>query len=265
MKNKRITYIIYFMIVIILVTLFVLIKYYPITVENKILYKNWYKYDTTSGYYNRIYIKDNNFTYDVPGNTNIRGKYDYCNKYNYDKKKRIFNLDCGEKILLDSVSDNKIVLIINDKKNVFYSNPEDSLNFEFENYFNKSISEYKQELNQNIDIIKINNERMLEIVNEKENSTVVFIGKDCSSIDCTLFLDVLEKWISTNEKLYYLDINSLSDKDLLDIKNKVSEFNIDRNYYNDIYPRIILFNNNKILDEYQIKCKGFNCSKYIKY
>ena len=265
MKNKRITYIIYIMLVIIIVTLFVLIKYLPVKVENRLLYKKWYKYDTSTGYYNMVYVENNKFTYNKPGNTNVRGKYDYCSKYTYDKSKKVFKLDCGEKITLDSVNDNKLVLIINDKKNVFYSTPEESLNYEFENYFNKSVSKYKTEKSQNIDFVKINYERLLEIISEKDNSTVIFLGSNCSSIECTLFLDVLEKWITINEKVYYVDVEKLTDQEIEKIGNIVPNFNKNREYYNDIYPRIILFKENRILDQYQIKCKGFNCTKYIKY
>ncbi len=265
MKNKKITYIIYFMIVIIIVTLFVLIKYYPITVENKVKLKKWYNYETATGYYNTIYFEDDKVTYNKPGNTNVRGKYDYCNKYTYDKRKRIFNLNCGEKIVLDSVSDKKLVLILNNKKKVFYDTPEKSLNYEFENYFNKSISEYKLEMQQNIELITVNYERMLEIIAEKENSTFVFIGDNCSSIDCSLFLDVLEKWISTNERLYYIDISKLDNKQIDKLSKIIKDFNTEKSYYNDIYPRIVIYKNNNVIDQYQINCNGFNCSKYIKY
>ena len=265
MKNKKITYIIYFMIVIIIVTLFVLIKYYPITVENKVKLKKWYNYETSTGYYNTIYFEDDKVTYNKPGNTNVRGKYDYCNKYTYDKRKRIFNLNCGEKIILDSVSDKKLVLILNNKKKVFYDTPEKSLNYEFENYFNKSISEYKLEMQQNIELITVNYERMLEIIAEKENSTFVFIGDNCSSIDCSLFLDVLEKWISTNERLYYIDISKLDNKQIDKLSKTIKDFNTEKSYYNDIYPRIVVYKNNNVIDQYQINCNGFNCSKYIKY
>ncbi len=265
MKNKKITYIIYLMIVIILVTLFVLIKYYPVSLENKVMYKKWYKYETTTGYYDTVYIEDNKFNFNKPSNTNVRGRYDYCTKYTYNKSNRTFNLDCGEKIVVDKIEENKLVLIINEKKTVFYATPEESLNYEFENYFNKSMSEYKLEMKQNIDFIKINYERMIEIIEEKDNSTFIFIGNNCSSIECTLFLDILEKWIATNDKTYYINIDELTEKEMQSINNKIPEFKLDKDYYNDIYPRIILFNDNKILDDYQIICNGFNCSKYIKY
>ncbi len=265
MKNKRITYIIYFMVVIILVTLFVLIKYYTSTIDKDVLYKYWYKYDTTTGYYTKLYFEDETFSFYKPSNTNVRGKYDYCTKYVFDKKSKSFNLNCGEKIILDKYQKDKLILIINDKKTVFFLNPEDSLNYEFESYFNKSMSEYKLELNQNTEIIKVNYERMKEIIQEKDNSTIIFMGNNCSSIECTLFLDVLEKWISTNEKVYYVNINEIDDTSINELKNTVKGFNTDRDYYNDIYPRIVVFNNNRVMDQYQIKCKGFNCTKYIKY
>lgn len=265
MKNKRITYIIYFMIIIIIATFFILVKYYPVTVEKKIMLKKWYNYETTTGYYNTIYFDNQVVTFNKPSNINVRGRYDNCNKYTYDKRKRIFNLNCGEKIVIDNVSDKKLVLIINNKKKVFYDAPEKSLNYEFENYFNKSISEYKMDMQQNIDLITINYERMLEVVAEKENSTFVFIGDNCSSIDCSLFLDVLEKWITTNDRLYYINIEELNDKQIDTLSKKIKDFNKDKEYYNDIYPRVIIYKNNSVIDQYQVNCNGFNCTKYIKY
>jgi hypothetical protein len=120
-------------------------------------------------------------------------------------------------------------------------------------------------MQQNIELITVNYERMLEIIAEKENSTFVFIGDNCSSIDCSLFLDVLEKWISTNERLYYIDISKLDNKQIDKLSKIIKDFNTEKSYYNDIYPRIVIYKNNNVIDQYQINCNGFNCSKYIKY
>ncbi len=264
-KNKRTIYIMYFMIVIIIATLFVLIKYRKMSIEEDMMYKKWYSYETSTGYYNVIYFEKDKVTYYKASNKNATSTYDYCLKYNYDKKKKNFNLSCNKQISILNVKKDKLELVIDDVRKLFYLNPEDSLNYEFENYFNKSVSEYKSEKEQNLALIEVNSERFIEIVNEKENSTFVFLGDNCLSIDCTIFLDVLEKWISTNDKVYYFDLKKLNDKDIKIINSKINGFLDDMEKYDDIYPTIVTINNNKVLDQYQIKCNGLNCTKYIKY
>ncbi len=263
-KNKRTIYIMYFMIVIIIATLFVLIKYRSMTIDEEIMYKKWYNYESSTGYYNIMYFEKEKITYYKASNSNKTNVYDYCLKYNYNKKTKEYSLSCDKKISLLKLKKDRLELSIDGVRELFYLKPEDSLNYEFENYFNKSISEYKAEKAQNLELIEVNSNRFIEIIGEKENSTFVFLGDNCLSIDCTLFLDVLEKWISINDNVYYLDVKKLDDKELKQI-NKVNNFleNIDK--YDDIYPTIVVFNNNKILDEYQIKCNGFNCTKYVKY
>ena len=71
------------------------------------------------------------------------------------------------------------------------------------------------------------------------------------------------KWISKSENVYYYNAENL-DNNLIKKLNKIDnsfEDNID--YYNDIYPKIIITNNNKVVDSYSIKCSGFNCKEYF--
>ena len=35
-----------------------------------------------------------------------------------------------------------------------------------------------------------------------------------------------------------------------------------KNYYNGIYPRIMVINNKSIYKDFEIKCKGFDCTSY---
>ena len=265
MKNRVVIYIIYFMIVVIMITIFVLLKYLPVHVESKVMNMNWYSYDSKTGYYYKLFINDKEFNYIKVDNTSVQTIYDTCSKYTYDKVKKKFTLNCGETFLINSVNDSKLSLSINNKEKMFFKNPFDSLNYEFEKYFSQSMSEYRIDKLQGIDYIKINFDRMYELVNTKENQTFIVFGNNCSSVDCILFLDVVDKWISTNENTYYVKMDEFTNNQLLKLNKKDSNFVTDKYYYDDVYPRVIITNNGKIMDNYQIKCKGFNCSKYMKY
>ena len=178
--------------------------------------------------------------------------------------KKEFTLNCGEKLLINSYNNDKLSLLINNKEFLFFKNPFDSLNYEFEKYYNQSISEYKIQRMQGIDFIKINYDRMMELLDINENQTFLIYGDNCSSVECALLLDVVEKWISTNENIYYVNISEFDNKQMTKLNKKNDKFLLDSSYYNDVYPRIVVTKKNKILDDYLFKCKGFNCSKYIR-
>ena len=35
-------------------------------------------------------------------------------------------------------------------------------------------------------------------------------------------------------------------------------------YLDDVYPKIMIIGNKQVVDEYLVKCTGFNCEQYIK-
>ena len=112
------------------------------------------------------------------------------------------------------------------------------------------------------DFIKINEAKLFEIIKNNEYSKIVFIGNKCSSIDCILVLDVMEKWISTTENVYYFDINDMNDKVIKKLNEIDKSLGLTIDYYDNIYPKVIISNNNKIVDKYDVICSGFNCKKY---
>jgi len=262
MKNRDIVNIVGFMIMLIIIVLMYFFRYDSNTIDDSILNKKWYRYDYNTGYYEIISLNKNSFTYYRPINSNSMNAYDLCNKYTYDKKKNSINLDCGKSIKIISVEDDSLLLSIDNKDETFYLNVDDSLNYEFESYFGKSIVEFKKDKSQAKDFIKINEEKLKEIISLDEYSKIVFIGDNCTSVDCVLALEVMEKWISKTENVYYFDNNDFNDElmnYLIDINNNIEKSD---NFFNGIYPRVIISNNNKIIDYYEVKCSGFNCSKY---
>lgn len=260
MKNKSIIYIVGSMLLVIMIVICYFARSTGKSIDTSIMNKTWYNYDYMTGYYNTFYLDTKKMTYKNPSSKN---SYANCTNYTYNKNSNIINLNCGKKIIVEKVNDNNVVLTIDSKKTVFYDNIDDTLNYEFENYFNKSISEYKKEMNRVTDIIKIDYNRFIELFKADEYSKLIFIGNNCTTVDCALSLDVIEKWITKTENVYFINIDDFSDKQLKNIKNINQDFIIDRVYYNDIYPKIVITKNSKIVDQYEIKCDGFNCTKYI--
>ncbi|MDD6272291.1 MAG: hypothetical protein PUA90_02080 [bacterium] len=261
MKNRKIILIIFSMIILLIVSLFYYQKYYSDTIDYDIINKNWYKYDPLTGYYEILRFKNDEFIYKTSDKNN---EYNNCSKYTYDKKNKIFDLDCGKKIKIQKIENNMLLLVLNKKEESFYDNINDTLNNEFENYYKKNLSEYKKELNRVKELISINFKSLLEILSSEDNGIIYIIGDNCSSIECTLVLEIMEKIMSKKNNIYYLDVNALSDDNLVYL-NKITNntFNIDRDYYNGIYPKVFITNKNQIIDKYDFICDGLNCSKYL--
>ena len=264
MKNRDILNIIGFMFVLLLIVVMYFFRYKTNSINENIMNKIWYRYDYTTGNYEKIMFSNNNITYYKPIKGNETTIYDNCIKYNYDKKNSVFILDCGLKIKYLSSNEEKIQLKINNNDRSFYLNIEDSLNHEFESYFGKSIYDYKKEKMQAKNFIRINEIKLLELLDSNEYSKIVFIGDKCTSIDCTLVLDVMEKWISTTENVYYYDINDLSDKVMKKLNSIDKDFGTTKDRYYDIYPKVLIVKNNKVVDMYNVKCTGFNCKEYYE-
>jgi hypothetical protein len=91
---------------------------------------------------------------------------------------------------------------------------------------------------------------------------VVFFDNKCSSVDCVLSLNSIEKWITQNNNVYYVDINDFSSTQMENINKLNNNFMTDKNYYSGIYPRVIVFKNKTIYKDFEIKCTGFNCTGY---
>ena len=222
MKDK-ITIII-FIVILFIIVLFNFKSYTNVKLDETIIDKNWYKYNILTGYYDILNISENNIKFIKPDDTNDLNKYD-----NFDN--------------------------VNQK---FFTNMQDSLNYEFEKYYKKSLSEYKKEKSQVAEVIKINDNKLLELVKEDKYSKIIFYGDKCSSIECTLVLNIMEKlYVADSSSIFYYNANEINNN-LLKKLNK-----IDKKFYNNVYPRIIIVKNNKIVDTYEIKCSGLNCTKYM--
>jgi len=264
MNNRDIINTIGFMLMIFIIVIIYFFKYNSNMVDKSIENKIWYKYDYNTGYYEKIILKDKKIEYYRPSKLNDLNDFDICEKYTFDKKNYEFNLDCKKEIKINKIEPKKISLTIDNKEKKFFIEPEESLYNEFELYFNKSVIEYNKSKEQALDYIKINEQKLYEVLKNNEYSKIIIKGDKCTSIDCSLSYEIIEKWISKTENIYYYDTKDINDN-VLKYFNKIdSELPIDINYYNDIYPKVIISNNNKIIDTYNIRCNGFDCSEYFE-
>lgn len=261
MKNKIYDYSI---IVVISLIILAIINFFVFgfnSLNGDIVNKKWYHYDFSTGYYDLLEISKDKIEYK---NFSSKKTYDNCTIYNYDKKKNTLNLDCGEKIEIYKVGKNNIELKIEDYDKVFFDNDEDSLNYEFKNYFGKNIVDYKDEKSQITEYSKINSDKLISLIKENGYSKIVFMGDKCTSIDCILALDIMEKWVIKNSNVYFYDSTQMDNSLMTTISKTLKGFNNNPEFYNGVYPKVLIVKNNKIIDSYDIKCSGFNCNSLYK-
>ena len=75
-------------------------------------------------------------------------------------------------------------------------------------------------------------------------------------------MNSIEKWITQNNNVYYVDINEFSEGQMESINKLNNNFTIDKNYYSSIYPRVMVFKNKTIFKDFELKCTGFDCTVY---
>lgn len=260
MKNRNIIFTIGAMLIVIVMALLYMFKHDSI--DESILNKNWYKYNYYTGYYEVLNISEKNITYTFPESTKYKNEFDGCSTYNYNKKNKTLVLDCSKNIKILEFNDESISLIVDGENEVFFKDINASLNYEFERVFNMSISQYNEEKSQVTEFIKISPNKISEIYNESNESLIVFMGDNCSNIECTIFKSTLEQWISVKEEVYFIDSNSITDLIAKKLNKINTDFSSNKDDYNDSYPTIYKVGNKKIYETYKIKCTGFNCTNY---
>lgn len=252
-----------FMVMVLVIIMMYFFRFYSNTIPEEIMNIDWYHYNINNGYYEKIIFNSDKIKYYRPSNIKDLNEYDICSKYSFNKKTNQIKMDCNKNIKLVKNNIDNILLNIDGKSYSFFKNVDESINYEFKNYYQKSIIEYKKEKDQVKELVQINEKKLFEVIKQDEYSKIVFIGDKCSSVDCVLALDIMEKWVSKAENIYYYDVNALNSNTISNI-NKIDKLLLnDIDFYNNIYPRVIITKNNKMIDTYEIKCNGFNCSTYF--
>lgn len=231
---------------------------YPMNEEIKSVV--WYNYNIKTGTYDILKIEESKLTYMYDGN-----EFDGCSKYYYNSKERKLLLDCGKEIVIKSFEGNSLKLIINKEEKVFFKDTDESLNYEFKKYFEKSISEYKNEKDQAREILKIEFKKLYDLYNSEERNIVVIMGDECNNLDCSLVLGVLEKWSVDNSNVYYIDSNYLTSSNLNSMNSIDSNFSKDIEFYNSNYPLVIVIGRKAMYDSKYFKCNGFDCTMWKDY
>ena len=147
-----------------------------------------------------------------------------------------------------------------DKKEMdFYTDAQTSLNNEFQKYYELTISEYNEKNKQAKEIIKTDYNKLEEILNDKGHKNIIILmGNECVNIECTLILNVIEKMMTQNENIYYIDVSDENkNKQILNKLDNLDSFNME-------YPLLYKVENGNITKEI-FKCEGFNCSKWYNF
>ena len=232
------------------------------SIDSYITNKKWYHYDYKTGYYDIFYISNNEILYYKPTNNNTTDEYSFCKSYSYNKNNQKIKLDCGKIISIKSIQKNLIELEIDGIINNYYLDINDSINNEFYKYYELSIDKYIEKNKHTLEIIKMSEDKLIDIVNDDYYSKIIFIGNNCKNVECALVNDVIEKWISFSKNVYYIDSSNLNSNILNKLNKLDSNISNDINTYNDIYPLVYVVSNKKLVDSYKIICNGFSCSNY---
>ena len=219
MKNKEYTTTLILIVIIILLIIINFFRFGFINLNQKLFDNTWYHYNYANGYYEKIIFTENKVEFYAPNDINEETGLENCKTYTYNKKTRELHLNCNKTIRIEDINSKNIEVKVDDRLLVFFDNAEDSLNYEFKSYYVKSISDYKKEKNQVLEFSKINEEKLLEVIKENDYSKVLFIGNNCLSINCALALDIMEKWVSTTQNIYFYDPEDLNDNIINYINN----------------------------------------------
>lgn len=260
MKNRNIIFIIILICVCIVINILYLFD--RGTIDSNIFNKTWYRYDFRTGYYEKIIFDEKEISYYKPMSVGQTSSYDKCSSYNYNIDENTYIIDCGKKISVLEVKENKITLNIDDNIYCFFNNIDDSLNYEFTSFFNMSMTEYKEDKINSTEVFEIDFMKFRTLYKTNEYSKIVFVDKKCETVDCITALDLYEKWVSLDSNIYFIDVNKLVKEDIR-ILNLISK-DLTNIILNDtsMKPYVIVIKNRKILDQYEIDCKGFDCTSY---
>lgn len=224
------------------------------SLDKKIYGNEWYRFDGEKGYYITLEIKD--------GIIKSNGiDFKDCKKYKYNEKNKVISFDCGKSFNLIGLNDNELVIKSDEAEVHYFSSIEDSFNYEFRKYFGKSENEFKDEYVQVKELISTDFSSLLSAFKESK-AIGIFYGSNCSNIECFIFDKTLEKLIVKSANIYTYNTNNMGKNQINALYNLSGELDGDKNFYNSSYPRVIIFDNGKLVKSFLVECNGFDCSKY---
>ena len=234
--------------------------FYNTPMDKDIKNITWFSYNIKTGAYDIIKIEDSKLTYMYEGED-----FDGCSSYRYNTKRKILTLDCGKEIYIKDYSDTYMTLKINNETKTFFKTTDESLNYEFKTFYEKTIIEYENDKTQVKEILKIDINKFLELYSAEERNVVVFMGDNCNNIDCTLILGILEKWNVDSTNVYFIDSTFLTQSDTNKLNNRNKIFDMSTDFYNNSYPLVVTMGNSDIYEKKPFKCNGLDCSVWKDY
>ena len=168
MKNRKIYYVFIVMIFIIVLMIINVLRYNYLSIDKSIQGVTWYRYNYINGLYETLYFKDGKIKYFKPTSLNNTNSLDNCTSYSFNKKTNTLKLNCNKEIRIVSYDKDYLSLDFDRKNEKFFTNIDDSLNYEFEVYNQKSITDYKKEKSQVTEISKINEKKLIEVLKDND-------------------------------------------------------------------------------------------------
>ena len=110
MKNRGLIILICSVIIVLIVS--IIFVYSLKTMDNNLLGRDWYHYDIKTGYFDKMFLENDVFTYYKPNDDNTTNEYSFCSKYNYNKLSKKIILDCGKELNIKSVNKRTILFIL---------------------------------------------------------------------------------------------------------------------------------------------------------
>lgn len=226
------------------------------TLNKEILDKDYYRYNSNNGTYEKIKLTKDNLSYD---GTDLG--LNTCKKYEYNKETNTITLDCGKNLRVISSSQDILVLEIEENKYIFNTNKEKIYNDSFEKFFGMTIQEYNQEGESKLEGLKINYDRLNEIFASEESNYIYLKSNTCSN-DCILFNQAFSNMTNSNNK-FVLNIDELSDEQYNNLVTSYEGLKNSKTEYK--YPSVLVIRNRKVEEIAEIEYEGFNIEKYNNY
>ena len=236
-----------YLVLIILLTSLGLIGYLnqPVYYPNDVLDKLYYKYDYPSGTYDDIKIQKTGITYNGTS-FNLNG----CKSYSYNKDTGIIKMDCGRAFRIIYMSDNMLVLNIENLNYYFYKEKEDSYNKEFNLLYDMTYNDLEFEANEKLSKVKLDSEQFNELLNNNEKSYILIKNDNCKS-NCIYVGNDIDSLL-TEKIVYYIETTDLTEE----LTNLITDFNSD--ILSSEAAVLVEVLDNQISNVYFISTKGFN-------
>ena len=222
--------------------------------KKEIYEDEWYSFNVFDGSYSVIDIDKKNI---ILKNVD---KFDGCTKYNYNEKFEVFEFNCGKSIEYLNFRDNELILKYNGEEKHYFKDAEEAYNYEFNKYYGISVSDFIDENSHVKSLRLIDYDTLIGYIKDS-NFVLLSYGNNCINNECIIFDKTLEKLFVKSPFVYTFDSSNLTEKQLLSL-SKIDNLSNEKEFYNGDNPRVLVFEDGRMIETFLIECDGFDCSKY---